>query len=45
MENREQRHKRCVKDCQVMYAMDTEEEINRLIVIHQKYRKTGREYN
>jgi hypothetical protein len=24
---------------------DTEEDINRLISIHQKYRKTGREYN
>jgi MoxR-like ATPase len=24
---------------------DTEEDINRLIAIHQKYRKTGREYN
>jgi replication-associated recombination protein RarA len=24
---------------------DTEEDINRLIFIHQKYRKTGREYN
>jgi hypothetical protein len=24
---------------------DTEEDINRLITIHQKYRKTGNEYN
>jgi hypothetical protein len=24
---------------------DTEEDINRLISIHQKYRKTGKEYN
>jgi hypothetical protein len=24
---------------------DTDEDINRLISIHQKYRKTGREYN
>jgi MoxR-like ATPase len=24
---------------------DTEEDTNRLIAIHQKYRKTGREYN
>ncbi len=24
---------------------DTEADINRLIFIHQKYRKTGREYN
>jgi MoxR-like ATPase len=24
---------------------DTEEDVNRLISIHQKYRKTGREYN
>ena len=24
---------------------DTQEDINRLISIHQKYRKTGREYN
>jgi MoxR-like ATPase len=24
---------------------DTEEDVNRLITIHQKYRKTGKEYN
>jgi len=28
-----------------MQPADTEEDINRLISIHQKYRKTGKDYN
>jgi hypothetical protein len=45
MENRQQGYKGCLENCQAMYPTDTEEHINRLILIHQKYRKTGREYN
>ena len=34
-----------LKIAKLCNAADTEEDINRLISIHQKYRKTGREYN
>src|SRR5918911_231548 len=34
-----------IKIAKLCNPTDTEEDINRLIVIHQKYRKTGREYN
>jgi hypothetical protein len=45
MENREQRNKRCLENFKLSNPADTEEDIKRLISIHQKYRKTGREYN
>jgi Holliday junction resolvasome RuvABC ATP-dependent DNA helicase subunit len=34
-----------IKIAKLCNPRDTEEDINRLIIIHQKYRKTGREYN
>jgi MoxR-like ATPase len=34
-----------LKIAKLCNAVDTEQDINRLISIHQKYRKTGREYN
>jgi MoxR-like ATPase len=34
-----------LKIAKLCNAVDTEEDINRLISIHQKYRKTGKEYN
>jgi MoxR-like ATPase len=34
-----------LKIAKLYNSRDSEEDINRLIVIHQKYRKTGREYN
>ena len=34
-----------LKIAKLCNAADTEEDINRLISIHQKYRKTGKEYN
>jgi hypothetical protein len=34
-----------VKIAKLCNAADTQEDINRLISIHQKYRKTGKEYN
>ena len=34
-----------LKIAKLCNPMDAEEDINRLILIHQKYRKTGREYN
>jgi hypothetical protein len=34
-----------LKIAKLCNPMDTGEDINRLILMHQKYRKTGREYN
>jgi hypothetical protein len=34
-----------LKIAKLCNPMDIGEDINRLILIHQKYRKTGREYN
>jgi hypothetical protein len=34
-----------LKIAKLCNAADTEEDISRLILIHQKYRKTGMEYN
>jgi hypothetical protein len=34
-----------LKIAKLCNRVDTEEDINRLISIHRKYRKTGREYN
>lgn len=34
-----------IKIAKLCNPSDTEEDINRLVSIHHKYRKTGREYN
>ncbi|MFL6431671.1 MAG: hypothetical protein ACJ71X_09475 [Nitrososphaeraceae archaeon] len=41
----EMRYLYVLKIAKLCNPADTEKDINRLISIHQKYRKTGREYN
>jgi hypothetical protein len=45
MESGEQRYKDILKIAKLCNPGDTEEDISRLISIHQKYSKTGKEYN